>query len=100
MYKVDKNLLPPFSMGNYFEPDPYVNHHSYGLRSRTANIPTRLICRSKFAEKSVQIGGLKSWNKIPEPIRNSDSLNIFKRTYKKYLLDYSSNDEDDSPFTY
>ena len=89
--------LPQNSLGNYFEPDPYayVNQHSYGLRSRTNNVPTRLLCHSKFAEKSCQIGGLRLWNKIPEVIQDSISLNSFKSSYKKYLLDFS-NDQDDS----
>ena len=68
MYKINQNLLPNSALGDYFEPDPFVNQHSYGLRSRTANIPTRLVCRTKFAEKSIQIAGVKFWNKIPADI--------------------------------
>ena len=94
-FKMKHSLLPPNSLGNYFEPDPHVNHHSYGLRSRTNNVPTRLVCRTKFAEKSYQIGGLKLWNKIPEEIKNSMSLISFKRSYKTFLLDFP-NDQDDS----
>ena len=94
-FKKKHSLLPPNSLGNYFEPDPHVNHHSYGLRSRTNNVPTRLVCHTKFAEKSYQIGGLKLWNEIPEEIKNSVSLISFKRSYKTFLLDFS-NDQDDS----
>ena len=74
LYKIKHSLLPQNSLGNYFEPDPYVNQHSYGLRSRTNNVPTRLLCHTKFAEKSDEIGGLKLWNKIPEEIKYSISL--------------------------
>ncbi len=92
------NLLPT-SIGNYFEPDPYVNLHSYGLRSRTANVPTRIVSRTYYAEKSFQIGGLKFWNKIPDTIKDSNSLNIFKINFKKHLLESENFDNDDSIFT-
>ena len=94
MYKIDKKLLPT-PIGNYFEIDPHVNQHSYGLRSRSANLPTRLVCRTKYAEKSFQIGGLRFWKKLPITIRNSDSLTIFKKCYKSYLLDQHDHDTDD-----
>ena len=87
LYKCNKNIYPSSSLGNYFEIDPHVNHHSYGLRSRTANVPTRRVTRTKFADKSTQIGGLKTWNKIPEYIQNSESLNVFKQSYKSYLME-------------
>ena len=93
LYKVHQNLLPT-SVGNYFEPDPFVNQHSYGLRSRSANLPTRIVSHTKYAEKSMQIGGLKFWNKIPEEIRNSDSLISFKRNFKKILLEFDDTDDD------
>ena len=98
LYKLNQNLLPPSTIGNYFTPDPFVNRHSYGLRSRTANIPTRLVCRTKFAEKSIQIGGLTNWSKIPPEIQNSTSLQIFKKSYKKFLFESSGIDDDDTLF--
>jgi len=42
----------------------------------------------------MQIGGLKFWNKIPEEIRNSDSLISFKRNFKKFLLEFDDTDDD------
>ena len=98
LYKLHHNLLPT-SIGNYFEPDPYVNLHSYGLRSRTANVPTRIVSRTYYAEKSFQIGGLKFWNKIPDTIKDSNSLNTFKINFKKHLLESENFDNDDSIFT-
>ena len=95
LYKFHLNLLPPSSIGNFFLPDPFVNQHNYGLRSRTASVPTRLVCRTKFSEKSIQINGSKFWEEIPEPIRDSQSLSIFKRNFKKFLLE-SVDDSDDS----
>ena len=55
-------------------------------RSRSANVPTRLVCHTKFSEKSTQISGEKFWRKIPIDIRNSESLNIFKIGSKVLLL--------------
>ena len=98
-YKFHQKLLPSTSVGNYFTPDPFVNRHSYGLRSRTARLPTRLVCRTKFSEKSIQINGAKFWNKIPESIRESQSLNAFKRNFKNYLLESLSDNDDSSIFS-
>ena len=94
LYKFHQNLLPPSALGNYFEPDPFVNRHSYGLRSRTMNAPTRLVCRTKYSEKSIQISGVKFWNNIPKEIQESLSLNIFKKSFKKFLLESSGTDDD------
>ena len=60
----------------------------------TANLPTRLVCLTKFSEKSFQIAGSKFWNKIPEDIRQSDSLTIFKRSFKNLLLESEGNNDD------
>ena len=98
LYKMYHNLLPSHCVGHYFEPDPYVNQHSYGLRSRTANVPTRLTCRTKFSEKSVQISGSKFWAKLPEDIRNSNSLSIFKKCLKTHLTEAQENYDADFLF--
>ena len=95
LYKSNHDLIPTSAIGNYFKPDPYVNNHSYGLRSRTANVPTRLDCRTKQAEKSIQINGLKFWNKIPETIRKSSNINIFKKSFRKFIIESSENEDDD-----
>ena len=94
LYRFYQNLLPNSAIGTYFESDPYVNNHSYGLRSRTANIPARLVSRTKFAEKSIQFSGLKFWNNIPSYIQSSDSLNIFKSTFRKFLIEGSGQNDD------
>ena len=97
-YKVVHSLLPQNSLGNYFETDPFVNQHSYGLRSRTNKVPTRLVCHTRFSEKSFQIGGLKLWNKVPEHIKKSESLKIFKKSLKTFLMETS--DEADEIFSH
>ena len=37
-YKFENDLIAP-TIGGYFEVDPFVNQHDYGLRSRSNNIP-------------------------------------------------------------
>ena len=85
LYKFHSNLLP-ISIGGYLQTDPYVNRHSYGLRSRTFNQPTRLVRHSRFAENSLQTKGAKMWEDIPDEIKESQSFMIFKRTFKNFLL--------------
>ena len=75
-----------------------MNKHSYGLRSRTANVPTRLTCLTKFSEKSVQIAGKKFWEKLPEHIKSSNSLNIFKKCFKAHLTEEHEDDDTDFIF--
>ena len=99
MYKIHHNLVPAHCLGNYFEPHPYVNKHSYGLRSRSANVPTRLVCHKKFSEKSTQISGEKFWRKIPIDIRNSESLNIFKNSFKSFVVEEPNDDSNDFIFS-
>ena len=88
------SFLPTAYIGDYFEADPFANNHSYSLRSRTANAPTRLLCQTKFSEKSIQIAGARFCKKIPEDIQNSDSLNIFKKSFKKFLIELHDDEEE------
>ena len=85
LYKFHSNLLP-ISIGGYLQTDPYVNRHSYGLRSRTFNQPTRLVRHSRFADNSLQTKGVKMWEEIPDKVKESQSFMIFKRTFKNFLL--------------
>ena len=82
-----KNDMLPIPIGGYFEPDPFVNQHDYGLRSRTSNQPTRLVCRTKKGEKSLQIRGEKFWNDLPDSLKQSESFCLFKKNLKKFLLE-------------
>ena len=85
LYKFYNNGIIP-TIGGFFETDPFANRHNYGLRSRSANVPTRLLQQTKSSEKSLQIRGPKLWRSIPDDIISSESLSIFKRAFKEYLL--------------
>ena len=42
--------------------------------------------RTELAKKCSSFNGVQTWNKIPEEIRLSNSLNILKSSYKNHLL--------------
>ena len=92
-YKSQKGLLP-VQIGNYFEDSSTQEiHHSYGLRSRSRNdAPPRFLSESKTGEKSLQFKKLQLWNTLSTEIKNCEIFMIFKKTYKKFLL--QSEEED------
>ena len=80
-----KNNLLPISIGNYFENQEI--HHTYGLRSRTRGDSPRFFSRTKTGKKSLQYIGMQIWENIPSDIKSSESFNIFKKSYKKFLVE-------------
>ena len=86
MYKQENSLIAP-QIGGYFETDPYVNQHSYGLRSRSLNIPSRIVSRTKFSENSLQFRGKKLFDSLPVELKNAESFPIFKKMYKTLLIE-------------
>ena len=86
-FKSVKGLLP-VQIGNFFPTSANQEiHHSYGLRSRRSNQPPRFAFNSITGKKSIQFIGSKIWQELPEDVKNSDSFTIFKKSYKKYLLE-------------
>ena len=58
--------------------------HNYGTRNRTnLSIPNHV---TSAVHKSILQTGPTIWNNIPIPIRNSYSHVIFKKHFKKHLL--------------
>ena len=80
----EKNELLPTKIGNYFEIDSNERPHNHFVRY--ARRP-RFICNSQTGEKSIQFEGMQLWENIPAEIKSSESYNIFKKAYKKYLID-------------
>ncbi len=59
-------------------------NHSYSIRiSSKLRIP---IDRTEYYHRSFLISGCNAWNKLPDYIRKSVSLNSFKFNMFKYLL--------------
>ena len=62
----------------------YNRPHLYETRSRnTLRTP---LCRLTSSQHSVSYQSVQNWNEIPEVIKNSRSISIFKRQLKNYLL--------------
>ena len=49
--------------------------------------PPRFFSHTKKGEKSLQYIGKQIWDEIPSEIKSSESFNIFKKSYKKLLLE-------------
>ena len=60
---------------------------SKGYRLLYLIFPTVLL--SEHAKRSIQIGGNDFWNDLPIEIKTNESLNGFKKQFKKYLLEQS-----------
>ena len=88
-YDQKNDLLPITTIAKHFTraaPNPLL----YKFRNRinqTAVVPTVLL--SEHAKRSIQIGGNDFWNDLPIEIKTNESLNGFKKQFKKYLLDQS-----------
>ena len=90
IFKSKNGLLPVSSIANYFDRDP--PRHRYNTRNRNQNVfsslPIDLL--SEHARKSIQCKIVTLWNNIPSYVREVESLNIFKSSLKRYLLDLES----------
>ena len=58
--------------------------HNYNSRYRNLLYPPS--ARLTTTQHSVFNAGIRCWNAIPEPIRNSRSISIFKNNYKSHLI--------------
>ena len=87
-------LLLPTQIGRYFEDSSTQEiTHSHNLRSRNSNAPPRFISEKFTGEKSIQYKGAQIWNSLPTEIQSCESLNIFKKSYKNFLIDNSVESE-------
>ena len=81
MYLCSKKMLPTSLLQHFCFNDSF---HSYQTRNAmNYHIPK---ARTSVFQKSIFFNGPKIWNDLPEMIKNSPSLNLFKRRYKQYLL--------------
>lgn len=67
---------------NYFQLSSNVHYHN----TRQRNDFHQLSVNTSLRMKSVKIAGPKIWNTLPENIKSSQSLQIFKNKVKLYLL--------------
>ena len=59
---------------------------SRSLRSQNLNLLTMPKLKSKFVERAFSYQAPLIWNNLPDYIKNSASINIFKAKLKQYLL--------------
>ena len=81
MFLCHINLLPT-SLLKYFSLN--CNIHSYATRN-AANFHMPKV-RTSLLHKSIIYQGPVVWNSIPDEIRNSKSLNLFKIKLKNYFI--------------
>ena len=83
MYKKKKALLPT-TIANYFEPETRPEHN-YNLRRRQ-NENSNFRSKLAIGKKSIQNRGETVWKKMPQYLKDCDTLIMFKKYYKSYLL--------------
>ena len=60
-------------------------NHGYGLRNVGIDVRPPLP-HLETAKRSFRYTGAHVWNSVPQNIRQSATLSIFKRSFKQYLL--------------
>ena len=80
-YKFENNKLPAI-FDNFFVKKTFIHAH----HTRKADDYGLIHCRLNTRQFSAKSSGAKIWNSIPSEIRNSKSLEIFKKKIKNHLL--------------
>ena len=80
-----KKELLPTQIFNHFAPQEIF--HSHALRSRSRNDPPRFFSQTKIGEKSLQFKKNQKWDDIPSEVTNCEFFNVFKKNYKKFLIE-------------
>ena len=83
----EKNGLLLTKIGNCFTVASSVIPHAHSVRHDRSH---RFMNNLRIGEKSVQFIARDLWNTIPTEIKSADSFNIFKKDYKKYLIDLNN----------
>ena len=81
MYSYHSNLLP-LSFKNLFTFNYAIHNHKTRM-SKSLHLP---LFKYNFSRTTVKFTGAKNWNEMPNKIKNSKTLNQFRRIYKDYLL--------------
>ena len=76
-------LLPPNLMNEFrFVRDI----HTYPTRSSCNNNIVLPLVKTEFFKRTLSYTGPVLWNSLPPDLRNSASANIFKKSFKCFLL--------------
>ena len=79
MHKYCSNLLPS-SFNNMFK----TNADNHNCNTRNAFNFEYHNNKLNFCDKCICYQGAKIWNNIPNHVRSSKSLNLFKASYKQF----------------
>ena len=85
VYKSKNNLLPISTIAKHFEVSTSAEHQHQLRSHRSYQLPP-IVFNSMMAKKSLQFREVELWNGIPEEIKTSENLSIFKKRYKSFLL--------------
>ena len=87
VYKEKFGYLPT-EIGNYFPTSSNFTSHNYGTRVSNSTVPLdrKIVNRLKSSERSVQFKTNHLWSNLQDSFKSLESLNIFKKHYKKYLI--------------
>ena len=83
LFKTLSSGKPPY-LAQRFRPLSYF--HDKGTRSCENNILSIPRHNSAFLNKSFSLSTVRAWNSLPNTIRNSSSVGVFKRTLTSYLI--------------
>ena len=82
MFKLKQSLLPT-CFNHYFQTNSDLHSH----RTRSAGFYRLPLYSTNYCQQSILFQGPKIWSNLPLDIRQSDSVNSFKRKMKVYLAD-------------
>jgi len=81
MFKYSNNLLPP-AFNNMFTSN--AENHNYNTRHASDfEYPNNKL---KFGDKSICYQGVKTWNNIPNHVKNASNIKLFKSTYRESVI--------------
>ena len=84
MYKVDNNLVLETTTGMFQLTADVHNYNTQATAARNYYVHNANLMKTR---KAVTYAGSVAWNKLPNAIKEAQSLNVFKATLKAYLLE-------------
>ena len=82
----EKHELLPTKIGNHFQTTTNFSSHAYNTRTSNLINPSKMSFRLSSSKKSVQFQSTTLWEALPTDLKCSESVQIFKRKYKKALI--------------
>ena len=86
MYKCLNNMAPNYLSEMFIYLD---QHQQYVTRNVSDALLLKPKCNSTAFQRSFQYTGAQVWNKIPLSVKQSNSLNIFKRKIKSSITNFT-----------